>query len=99
MTVSMTGLAHDEIPQVTMITRIAQQVGGAFGTAILAVVLTTLLDGVTDTTGAADAFHAAFWVATGVAVLALLASLLLPGRERPVPSIADAEVAEGELAA
>jgi EmrB/QacA subfamily drug resistance transporter len=100
MTVSMTGLGHDEIPQATMITRIAQQVGGAFGTAVLAVVLTTLLDGVTDAAGATDAFHAAFWVATGVAALALLASLLLPGRghdDEPTP--VEAEVAEGELAA
>ncbi|PZQ87754.1 MAG: MFS transporter [Leifsonia xyli] len=80
MTVSMSGLSHDEIPQATMITRIAQQIGGAFGTAVLAVVLTTMLTGITDPADAITAFHAAFWVAAGVAVLALLASLALPGR-------------------
>lgn len=100
MTVSMTGLSHDDIPQATMITRIAQQVGGAFGTAVLAVVLTTMLDGVTDPAGAVDAFSAAFWIATGVAVLALVASLALPGRghDDEPPTLAEAEVAEGELA-
>ncbi|MFT4283797.1 MAG: MDR family MFS transporter [Protaetiibacter sp.] len=99
MTVSMTGLSHDEIPQATMITRIAQHVGGAFGTAVLAVILTTMLDGVTDAAGATDAFHAAFWVATGVSVLALLASLLLPGRGHDEePTLAEAELAEGKLA-
>ncbi|QNO36549.1 multidrug efflux MFS transporter [Protaetiibacter sp. SSC-01] len=98
MTVSMTGLTHDEIPQATMITRIAQQVGGAFGTAILAVVLTSMLTA--DPAAAFDAFHVAFWIATGVAVLALLACLVLPGREHDAtpPTVAEAEVAEGELA-
>jgi len=81
MTVSMTGLSHDEIPQATMITRISQQIGGAFGTAVLAVVLTTLTDGATSASDAVSAFHVTFWIATGVAVLALLASMLLPGRE------------------
>ncbi|MGN6273043.1 MAG: MDR family MFS transporter [Protaetiibacter sp.] len=81
MTVSMTGLSHDEIPQATMISRISQQIGGAFGTAVLAVVLTELLTGAQGPADAAAAFHATFWIATGVAVVAMLASLLLPGRE------------------
>jgi len=96
MTVSMTGLDHDEIPQATMITRIAQQVGGAFGTAVLAVVLTSMLGGRADAAGAVDAFHAAFWIATGVAVLALLASLVLPGKghdDEPVAAEAEAVAA------
>jgi EmrB/QacA subfamily drug resistance transporter len=78
MTVSMTGLSHDEIPQATMITRISQQVGGAFGTAVLAVVLTSLADAASSQADAVAAFHATFWVATAVAALALVASLLLP---------------------
>jgi MFS family permease len=94
MTVSMTGLSHDEIPQATMISRISQQIGGAFGTAVLAVVLTELMTGAASTADAVNAFHVTFWVATGVAVLALLASLLLPGREPDEPSVEEAEVAE-----
>ncbi len=99
MTVSMTGLSHDEIPQATMISRISQQIGGAFGTAVLAVVLTTMLDRAPTPAGATDAFHAAFWVATGVAVLALLASLILPGRGHDEPTLVEAELAEGSSAA
>lgn len=94
MTVSMTGLSHDEIPQATMISRISQQIGGAFGTAVLAVVLTELMTGAASPADAVNAFHVTFWVATGVAVLALLASLLLPGRERDEPTVEEAEVAE-----
>jgi hypothetical protein len=44
-----------------------------------------------------NAFHVTFWVATGVAVLALLASLLLPGREPDEPTIEEAEVAEAAV--
>jgi EmrB/QacA subfamily drug resistance transporter len=94
MTVSMTGLSHDEIPQATMISRISQQVGGAFGTAVLAVVLTTMIDGVTSQADAVAAFHVTFWIATGVAVLALLASLILPGREPDEPTLEEVEIAE-----
>jgi len=98
MTVSMTGLTHDEVPQATMITRISQQVGGAFGTAVLAVVLTTILADATTQADAVHAFQVAFWVSTGVAVAALLASLALPGRDKPLPTPDAASVAEGELA-
>lgn len=99
MTVSMTDLTHDEVPQATMITRIAQQVGGAFGTAILAVVLTTMLNDAASQADAVVAFQTAFWVATGVAVIAMLASIALPGRERALPDADKAALAEGELAA
>ena len=99
MTVSMTDLTHDEVPQATMITRIAQQIGGAFGTAILAVVLTTMLGEATTEADAVGAFQVAFWVATGVAVVAMLASIALPGRERALPDTDQTAVAEGELAA
>lgn len=97
MTVSMTGLSHDEIPQATMISRISQQIGGAFGTAVLAVVLTELMTDAASPADAVNAFHVTFWVATGVAVLALLASLLLPGREPDEPTVEEAEVAEAAV--
>jgi hypothetical protein len=51
------------IPHATMRTRIAQQVGAAFGTAIVAVALQSLLDH-----GAAGAFRGAFWWAVGIAI-------------------------------
>jgi len=62
------GIAH-----ATMNTRIAQQVGASFGTAIVAVALQSLL-----AHGAAGAFGGAFWWATGISAAALVPALFLP---------------------
>jgi EmrB/QacA subfamily drug resistance transporter len=61
------------IPHATMNTRIAQQVGTSFGTAIVAVVLQSLL-----AHGTVGAFRGAFWWATGITVAALIPALALP---------------------
>jgi EmrB/QacA subfamily drug resistance transporter len=61
------------IPHATMNTRIAQQVGASFGTAVVAVALQSLL-----AHGATAAFQGAFWWATGITVAALLPALALP---------------------
>jgi EmrB/QacA subfamily drug resistance transporter len=72
------GIAH-----ASMNTRITQQVGASFGTAIVAVALQSLLSH-----GAASAFQGAFWWAIGITVVALIPALALPGpvRQRaPLP--------------
>lgn len=74
MSVAYQDVPHDDVPHATANTRIAQQVGGAFGTAIVAVALQSLLD-----QGATAAFHGAFWWAIGLACLAVLPALALPG--------------------
>ena len=58
MAVAFLGLEHEEVPDASIITRIAQQVGGSFGTAVLAVILAgrDRGDGSRDL---ADAFHIA----------------------------------------
>ncbi|MDL4816505.1 MDR family MFS transporter [Actinomadura opuntiae] len=61
------------IPHATMNTRIAQQVGASFGTAIVAVVLQSLL-----VHGAIGAFQGAFWWAIGIAVAAVIPAIALP---------------------
>ncbi len=61
------------IPHATMNTRIAQQVGASFGTAIVAVALQSLL-----AHGTAGAFQGAFWWATGITLVALIPALALP---------------------
>jgi EmrB/QacA subfamily drug resistance transporter len=61
------------IPHATMNTRIAQQVGASFGTAVVAVALQSLL-----AHGAAGAFHGAFWWSVGITVAALIPALALP---------------------
>jgi EmrB/QacA subfamily drug resistance transporter len=63
-----TGIQH-----ATMNTRIVQQVGGSFGTAIVAVALQSLL-----AHGTTRAFHGAFWWAIGITVAALVPAVALP---------------------
>lgn len=70
-----TGIAH-----ATMNTRIAQQVGASFGTAIVAVALQSLLDH-----GVTGAFRGAFWWAVGIAVVALIPAVALPADEPASP--------------
>ncbi|MBX6384741.1 MAG: multidrug efflux MFS transporter [Microbispora sp.] len=75
------GLARDEVPHASVITRTAQQIGGSFGTAVLAVVLDSALarhhGGPAD---AAVAFDHTFWWSLGFTVLALVVSAWLPSR-------------------
>ena len=73
MSVAYQDIPRAGIPHATMNTRIAQQVGTSFGTAIVAVALQTLL-----THGATSAFHGAFWWATGITLAALIPALALP---------------------
>lgn len=61
------GLRNDA----SMATRIIQQIGGSFGTAVLAVVLTA-------SAGLVGGFHAAFWWAVALAVLGGVGALALP---------------------
>ena len=73
------GIAH-----ASMNTRITQQVGASFGTAIVAVALQSLLSH-----GATSAFQGAFWWAIGITVVALIPALALPGPARqraPLPT-------------
>ena len=75
MTVAFIGLERSQVPHASILTRIAQQVGGSFGTAVLAVIL-----------AATHSFDAAFWWAVGFTALAVLLSALLPGRAEPTPA-------------
>jgi predicted cobalt transporter CbtA len=69
------------IPHATMNTRIAQQVGASFGTAIVAVALQSLLGH-----GATGAFQGAFWWAIGITVAAVVPAVVLPAGERDEPA-------------
>jgi EmrB/QacA subfamily drug resistance transporter len=75
MSVAYQDIEPTAIPHATMNTRIAQQVGASFGTAIVAVALQSLL-----VDGATSAFQGAFWWAIGITVVALIPALALPGR-------------------
>lgn len=77
MAVGFVGLARPEMPHASTITRLAQQLGGAFGTAVLAVVLAGAAAG----GDPAAAFQQAFWWAIGVTAFATAMAFLLPGRQ------------------
>ncbi|ROP65758.1 MDR family MFS transporter [Curtobacterium sp. ZW137] len=77
MSVGFVGLDRPDMPHASTITRLAQQLGGAFGTAVLAVVLAGAVAG----GEAAVAFQQAFWWAIGITAFATVLAFLLPGRQ------------------
>lgn len=82
------GLDRGQIADASVISRAAQQVGGSFGSAILAVVLADRFTRFgPDHTGA---YHATFWWTVSFTLAAVLLALRLPTRKPgPTPPSAD----------
>ncbi len=81
MTAAYVGLDRSQIAHSSVLTRTAQQIGGSFGTAVLAVILERSITGAG--TGAMVAgFHVAFWWATGFSLVATALCIWLPGRKQ-----------------
>ncbi|WP_166998450.1 MDR family MFS transporter [Paramicrobacterium fandaimingii] len=78
MTVAYIDIRKDQMPHASAITRIVQQLGGAFGTALVAVVLSA----VTAQADAQSGFQTTFWWTIAITIAAAIASLLLPSREK-----------------
>jgi EmrB/QacA subfamily drug resistance transporter len=84
MVAGYVGLDKQQIPHASVLTRTAQQVGGSFGTAVLAVILEQAIAAHPATL--ADAFHVAFWWSVGFSAVAVVLSFLLPSVQRaPAP--------------
>lgn len=77
ITSAYVGLEPAHVPHASMQTRTLQQLGGAFGVAIGAVLLQALAGH-----GVVGEFRGAFWAFTGLSVLASLASFALPAPDR-----------------
>lgn len=77
------GLDRQEIAHSSVLTRTTQQVGGSFGTAVLAVILASAVT--THPGNLAGAFAVAFWWSAGFSAAAVLLALWLPGRQAPRP--------------
>jgi EmrB/QacA subfamily drug resistance transporter len=75
-------LARAELPHASSATRIAQQVGGAFGAAVLVVILASQRAAHVAAGPAAQAiaFGHTFWWCVGFTALAVIPALALPGR-------------------
>ena len=96
MVAGYVGLDKQQIPHSSVLTRTSQQIGGSFGTAVLAVILE---EAVASHHGAvAGAFDVAFWWSAGFSAVAVLLSGWLPGAQRP-PATEDAPAPRPALAA
>jgi EmrB/QacA subfamily drug resistance transporter len=93
MATAYLGLRPEQVPHASSITRIALQVGGAFGTAILAMILSTQIKAhhATGIPAQAAAFGTAFWWALGLTLIAVIPAFALPGRDSAVPDVPIAE--------
>ncbi|MFT4084470.1 MAG: MDR family MFS transporter [Nocardioides sp.] len=85
MTGAYLGLERAEMPDASTITRIAQQLGGSFGVAVLAVILADAAGDASSLAALADAFDRSFWWATAFTALAAVLSLLIPTRRTDEP--------------
>jgi hypothetical protein len=84
MTGAYRDLRPEQVPHASSATRILQQVGGSFGTAVLAVILQQQIDSQAghSVVGLATAFGHSFWWSVGFTVLAFIPVMLLPRRMR-----------------
>jgi EmrB/QacA subfamily drug resistance transporter len=80
MTVAFLGLDKEQIAHSSVLTRTVQQIGGSFGTAVLAVILSTAI--AAHHGNLVAGFDQAFWWATGFSALAVLLSCWLPAAPR-----------------
>ena len=81
LTVAYLDLRKDQMPHGSAITRIVQQLGGAFGTALVAVVLTATASAARPAAG----FEHAFWWTIAMTVVAAAVSVMLPEKPREAP--------------
>ncbi|WP_194891499.1 DHA2 family efflux MFS transporter permease subunit [Catenulispora pinisilvae] len=88
------GLSREEIPAAASISRVAQQVGGSIGTAVLVVILQRAVAGSHTTADLASGFGDAFWWAAAFTAAAVPLCLLLPGKAATESQAEEAASAE-----
>ena len=77
-----TDLRREQVPHASSATRIMQQLGGSFGTAVLAVILQRQLAAHPGGGGQVLAFQHTFWWALVFTLVSIVPALLVPGRRR-----------------
>jgi EmrB/QacA subfamily drug resistance transporter len=83
MATAYIGLTPDQVPHASTATRIAQQVGGSFGTAIMAMILQTQLaaHAAAGISGQAAAFDITFWCSLAFTAIAVIPAVALRRRD------------------
>lgn len=78
------GLARENVPHASVSTRIFQTIGGAFGSSVLATVIASRMSAQASPTvdTLSHAFQAAFWWSIGLAIVAIVPTLLLAKPKR-----------------
>lgn len=98
MTVAYASLRKDQLSDATPQMNVIQRVGGAIGTAVLAVVLQQAGEGATSMPQAADAFGTAYLWSLAIGLLALIPCIVLWRAENPrAPLTEDEKLAEAEV--
>jgi EmrB/QacA subfamily drug resistance transporter len=94
MSAAFAALRPDQLSDATPQLNVLQRIGGAIGTAVLAVVLERASGGAASVAHLASAFDTAYWWSLGIAALALIPCVVLLRAESPralSPAAANAE--------
>jgi hypothetical protein len=83
MTAAFGAMRPDQVADATPQINALQRIGGAIGTAVLAVVLQRAGEGAHTATAQAAAFATTYWWALGIAALSLIPCTMLLRAERP----------------
>jgi EmrB/QacA subfamily drug resistance transporter len=89
MAVAYLDIPRTDMSHASAITRIVQQLGGAFGTALVAVTLQSELTAGHPVSG----FNFSFWCTIAITAMAAVAGIALPGRGSAKPSTANTPIA------
>ncbi len=94
MTAAFTAMRPDQLSDATPQLNVLMRLGGAIGTAVLAVVLQRAAVGTQHTPAeVSGAFQAAYWAALGIGLLSLIPCVMLLRAERPLQRAAVAKAA------
>jgi EmrB/QacA subfamily drug resistance transporter len=95
MTTAFASLRPEQLSDATPQLNVLQRIGGAIGTAVLAVVLQRASGHAPTTTGLASAFDTAYWWSFGMALMSVIPCVVLLRAENPrrrmTPAAAEAE--------
>src|SRR5699024_6402594 len=82
MSLAYRDVGPESIAHASIHTRILQQVGASFGTAIVEVVLQFVMVQSDESGSTVSAYQASLWAAVGISIAALIPAFALPGRDR-----------------